>query len=225
MNSTEVFDCAEEFGASEKIGDFHTHPVLYDTIGILPSPGDMAGYIEDSYVHENRQIGCRTNHQVPYIHCMQPKKVPDKKTVNEYNRAADRSVSLSGATRKGQLVDPLFLERVDDDFDYAFFDRKSGERIDNPEPKKVIESSLGTSSRNIRRWIHEMNRGVFCNYVQDLTVPNDDRIGQECRNELKTRRFFGYEYEQHLPERFLDPFWFPTPIWRTPRKHCNYFIR
>ena len=221
INSTEVFDCDEAFGASDKIGDFHTHPVLYDTIGILPSPGDMAGYMEDSYVHKNRQIGCRTNHQVPYIHCMQPKEIPDKKLVNAYNNAADRGASLSQATRKGRFVDPFFLERVDDDFDYALFDRKTGERVDNPEPKKVIQSSLGTASRNVRRWIDEMDRGVFCSYVQDLTVPDDERIGKECRDELRTRKILGHPYEQYLPQRFLDSFWYPVP---QQRKHCTYFM-
>lgn len=203
-NATEVLECNEEFGSSTKIGDVHTHPVYYDTIGILPSQADITGLVEDSYNQNVKQIGCRTNHAVPYIHCMQPKHLPKLTQVKKYEAAADRDYggSLARGVRKGGVIDPYYLDNVGKDFEVGIYDRYTGEKIDKPDYRKLMRTAFGTSSRYVRQVLHEMKRGVFCDYVQDLTFPHDDHVGITCRDKLKTREFFGYEYEKHwVPQK------------------------
>ena len=219
-NATEVLDCNDEFGASTKIGDVHTHPVYYDTIGILPSQADITGLVEDSYSLNVKQIGCRTNHAVPYIHCMQPKEIPKLSQVRKYEDAADRDYggSLARGIRKGGRIDPYYLDHVRDDFNVAIYDRKTGDKIEKPEYRKLMRTAFGTSSRYVRQVLHEMKRGVFCDYVQDLTYPNDDHVGLVCRDKLRTREFFGVPYEQHLPPQKVEQLEFKEET----RKSCQY---
>ena len=78
------------------------------------------------------------------------------------------------------------------DFEIGLFDKDSGERDNNPEPKRVIKNAFGRSTRSLRRSVREMERGVFCDFVQDLTVPSDDRISDECKSELKKKGLLDY---------------------------------
>jgi hypothetical protein len=36
-----------------------------------------------------------------------------------------------------------------------------------------------------------MEKSGFCRMVQDFTVLSDDKAGDECREEIRTRKLFG----------------------------------
>jgi hypothetical protein len=54
-----------------------------------------------------------------------------------------------------------------------------------------------------------MNRTAFCQYIQDLTVPSNDNIGEKCRDELEDKQFLGVHYEKYLNE--LDKYGIHAP--------------
>ncbi len=200
--STEVMPCHERYGITDRVGDVHTHPVSYDTIGILPSEADMTGYIRDSYYNRSRQIGCVTNHYVPHIVCMQPKTIPDRKKYREYEDALDRNPWPKG-------VDPYFLDNVARDFNVAFYDRDTGQYVPEPTVKQVMRAAFSKAGRHTRKIVSRMSRTAFCNYIQDLTVPSNDNISEACREELEDKELLGVEYEKYLNE--LDRYGIHTP--------------
>lgn len=192
--STGVSECKTKFGTGEKVSDVHSHPVVDNRWGgsIIPSEADFTGYIEESYLHENKQIGCVTNHHVPYIQCVQPKTVPDKAKKNAYVKALDRQYATT--KRKDKYVsfsDPYFQDNISKDFNFSFFDRDTGSKVKNPEAKKVIKCALGVSNRRFRHEVKVMEKSAFCNWVQSMTAPSDDRIGQACKEEIRTRNILG----------------------------------
>jgi hypothetical protein len=193
--STDVMPCATKYGITERVGDVHTHPVNYDTIGIIPSEADLTGYIRDSYEHKTRQIGCVTNHFAPYIICMQPKMVPDRRKKNAYEDALDRN-----PRKISQGIDSYYLDNVARDFTTAFYDRETGRYVPNPPPREVMKSAFTRAGRYTKGLLDRMDRGAFCDYFQDLTVPENDEIGLACREELKDKEFLGVEYEKYLRE-------------------------
>jgi hypothetical protein len=190
--STGVAECRTHLGQGDRVGDIHTHPVHDKNWGgsILPSVADFTSYVDESFADNSRQIGCVTNHHAPYIQCVQPKSIPDRKKKNEYERAYNRQTAAKKKEHVS-LDDPYFQSSIPNDFDIAFYDKDSGTRIKNPEPKKVISCALGKSNRRFRHSVKTMEKGAFCRMIQDYTVPHDDKIGEECRDEIKTRKILG----------------------------------
>ncbi len=37
-----------------------------------------------------------------------------------------------------------------------------------------------------------MDRGNFCEFIQDINVPKDDRISETCKTELKKKGILDY---------------------------------
>lgn len=220
--STDVLPCDTKYGITERVGDVHTHPVNYDTIGIIPSEADLTGYIRDSYQAKTRQIGCVTNHFAPHIICMQPKIVPDRRKTRAYEDALDRN-----PRKLSHGIDPYFLDNVARDFTTAFYDRQTGHYVANPSAKEVMKDAFTRAGRYTKGLLDKMDRGAFCDYFQDLTVPEDDDIGLECRKELKNKEFLGVEYEKYFREidrvgitdRIVpDQYYFES----SPKKSCYY---
>lgn len=190
--STNVAECRTHLGQGDRVGDVHTHPVHDQNWGgsILPSVADFTAYMNESFEDNSRQIGCVTNHHAPYVQCVQPKSVPDRKKKNDYEKAYNRQ--YSGRKQKHvSLDDPFFQSSIPNDFDIAFYDRDSGRRVKNPEPKQVIKSALGKSNRRFRHSVKRMEKGAFCRMIQDYTVPHDNKVGEECQREIKTRNILG----------------------------------
>ena len=184
-NSTEALDCDARFGKSDRIGSMHSHPSNADTVGILPSPGDLTSSVADTYEQKQQQIDCITSPDTPLIHCSKYNKKPERKDVAKWERAFDNSKHI-------QATDPFIIDHVEKDFDIALFDTKSGEREDEPAPKKVIKAALGKSNKELRKEVSTFKRGAFCNYVADLMGQGRrSDVIEECREELRRRSFLG----------------------------------
>jgi hypothetical protein len=179
---TEVGDCEHETGRGTRIGDAHSHPVVSDGVGITPSDADVAGLMEESLIHKRKQINCITSHEADIVHCMEPKEMPTKEQVKKYKQIPKNPIKFN----------PHILDNVAKDVDIALFDRDSGNRMENPEPKRVIKNALGRSRRHIQRTRRKMEYGAFCEYIQDIFVPTDDRIQEECKTELKKKGLLDY---------------------------------
>ena len=181
-DSTEIGDCSESRGAGKRIGDAHSHPVTYDTIGIIPSESDLVVNLETTTENKNPQISCITSPGADYVHCFQSKQIPKAKKLNSYR----------AATHRQGLYDPYVIDHVANDFEIALFDRETGERDNNPDPNRVIKNAFGNSTRTLRKGVREMERGVFCDFIQDITVSKDDRVSDVCKTELKKKGLLEY---------------------------------
>ena len=186
--STEVNPCAEKYGRSDRVGDMHTHPVDDVTIGITPSEADFVVNMDFAHENASKQVSCISNHESKMIHCFQAKRVPDRKKVSEYQRALLRQ----DLTR--QETEPFFRSNIGNDFVHAWFDRSSFKRVGKPAAKELVKDALGKSVKGLRLHTKDMEKGTFCDLIQDYNNPEDDRIGQECRKELKKRKFLIFEY-------------------------------
>lgn len=187
--STDVEICSKKFGNAERIGDAHTHPVAVDAVGIVPSEADMVGTLQESFFNNRPQVGCITSHYAPHILCMQPKYVPSPKELRRYEKALGNS---------GLEPDPYFIDNINSIMDFGIYKKPSGIRDDEPDMKELMRSVFGKSGKYVRRRIEEMERGPFCNYIQQLTVPENDDVSMACKEELRTRKFAGIEYEKYL---------------------------
>lgn len=180
----EIGDCAKHLGKGAKVGDAHSHPIGSDSVGITPSNQDIYGSIQDADVYEKPQINCITAPNADIVHCMQPKEKPTKKKLKGY----------ANNPKNGLAINPYVMDHFTTDFNVGLYDAKSGEIIDNPDPKRVVDNSLGKSSRFLRRSVREMEYGIFCEYIQDVMIPTakDDRIQNICKAELKKRGLLDY---------------------------------
>lgn len=179
---TMVGDCSKEYGISSRVGDAHSHPVGSDAMGITPSDADIQGDMEDSFRHKRPQINCITSPIADVVHCMQPKEIPTRQQLRGYSKLP----------KDRYKVNPYVLDNVGRDFNIAIFDRDSGNKLENPDPKRVVKNAFGRSTRNLRRRTREMDRGTFCEFIQDINVPKDDRISAECKTELKKKGILDY---------------------------------
>ena len=179
---TEVGDCSEHLGKGSKIGDAHSHPIGYDSPGITPSNADISGSMVESDMARRPQINCITSPGADMVHCMQPKKLPTQKKVDGYGKMPKSDIAIS----------PYILDNFTKDFDVALFDTKTGEKIDNPDPKRIINNTLGKSPRFLRKAVREMEYGIFCEYIQDTMSPADDRVHDVCKAELRKRGLLDY---------------------------------
>jgi hypothetical protein len=179
---TMVGDCSREYGKSSRIGDAHSHPVGSDAMGITPSDADIQGTVEDSHKHKRNQINCVTSPIADIVHCMQLKEPPTRKQLRGYSQLP----------KDRYKVNPYVIDNVGQDFNIGLFDRESGNRLESPDPKRVVDNAFGKSTRNLRRRTREMDRGNFCEFVQDINVPKDDRISDTCKTELKKKGILDY---------------------------------
>ena len=175
--STEIGDCSLEYGVSERVGDAHSHPTDIDTLGIIPSEADLTVNLETTFENDKRQISCVTSPQADLVHCFSSKDIPSRKKINSYKKAA----------RDGKLVSPYVADNIEKDFEIRLYDRDSGNYLETPEPERVIENAFGNSLRPLRKSLQEMDRGTFCNFIQDITNHKDNRISETCKTELKKK--------------------------------------
>ncbi len=182
FESTEIGDCAKERGSGKRIGDAHSHPVGSDTVGIVPSEADLLVNLETTLENKNPQTSCITSPKADYVHCFKPKKIVKGRKLSGYRKAA----------QSGQLYDPFVIEHVANDFNVGLFDTKSGNKDEDPDPKRVIRNAFGASTRGLRRGVREMERGVFCDFIQDITVPGNDKVSDECKSELRKKGLLDY---------------------------------
>jgi len=188
--STEVMPCQKKFGTSEQIGTVHTHPADARAIGIKPSDSDLTINLDDSLKHARRQVDCILNSWSPYIHCFEPKQIPEKEVLRKYAHATE--------TAPGVYSSPYIVDNVGRDFLHSWYDRKTWQRVKDPDPNTVTKCAIGRAGRFVRKKVKEMERGPFCDLVQDLTQPQDNRVGERCRVELRTRKILGVPYEKYL---------------------------
>jgi hypothetical protein len=178
----DIGDCSKHLGTGTRIGDAHSHPVGYDSTGLTPSNQDIFGSMEDAKKQKRPQINCITAPGADLVHCMEPKEVPSRRKLNRYGNNPTARMAIN----------PYILDNFTKDFIVALFDSDSGEKVDSPDPKRVVSNMLGKSPRYLRKVLHEMDYGVFCEYIQDVTVATDDRIQTTCKNELKKRGLLDY---------------------------------
>jgi hypothetical protein len=192
-NETYVMPCNQNHGnAAEKIGDLHTHPTTDpDTVGITPSVADFVSTLEESVDTQIPQISCITSAEAKGIHCYQPKAsiLKDQEKIKGYKNAVRYSAS-------DMLDIPSYVrENVANDFDHAWFNRKTWERLKNPKAKDVVHDAFINSKKFLKyEDVPNLEKGPFCDVIQDLNNPKDDNVGQECRKALKIREFLGISY-------------------------------
>ena len=180
--SVMVGDCQKSTGKGTRIGDVHSHPIVSDGVGITPSDADIAGNIEESYHQKRKQIGCITANGADIVHCMEPKELPTKQQLKAYAQIP----------KNPYKINPHVVDNVAKDMDIVLFDAKSGTKIENPEPKRVVKNAFGKSRRHLQKTRRKMEYGAFCEYIQDVFVPSDNRIQEECKSELKRKGLLDY---------------------------------
>lgn len=179
---TEVLDCNAAFGKSKRIGTMHSHPSNVDTVGVLPSPGDLASSVDDAYKHGS-QIDCITSPDTPLINCMSFNRQVTKQDKARYTRAFQKSP---------QGASEFFSDNVPKDFDFALFDIETGVREDEPPPKKVVKAAFGKSNRELRKDLKVFERRAYCNHAADLMGQGHrEDVIEECMAELRRRSFLG----------------------------------
>ena len=190
-----VDTCSAKYGDAEKIGDFHTHPIHPDNMGISPSEADMTGTMEDSEFTKKRQIACISNHEAKHIHCYQPKEVPTLEHVNEYQDG------LGTVIRSNEMAPtPFFRTAPGKDFQHAWYDKKNYQRQEPPNVKAVVQDVLGKAVRAIRvKAVPEMEKGIFCQLLSDYSLPHlREEFIAECKKETRRRSIAGIDYEKYL---------------------------
>jgi hypothetical protein len=191
-NETYVMPCRSEHGNNAiKIGDLHTHPSDDATIGITPSPSDLVSTIEESAHYKVPQIGCITAPDARQIHCMQPKDevLQNPEKIKSYKNALRHDTS--------QITKiPIYIrENVANDFHHAWYNRKDFGRIRNPKAKDIIHDAF-INSRKILKFddIPELEKGPFCQIIEDLNLPKHHTVEEECRKVLHVREFLGFQF-------------------------------
>lgn len=192
-NSTYSLPCNSAHGPATRIGDLHTHPTQDSTtIGITPSDADFTSTIDDSLQANRPQISCITSNDAKMIHCYQPKykTLFDKEKLRNYANAQYYQPT--------DITDfnPYLRNNVGKDFDHAWYDRQTFQRIKNPNPKDIVHDAFLKSARYLRLdWIPELQKGAFCDAIQELNYPDPkDRVAEECRKILRSRSFLGISY-------------------------------
>lgn len=191
--ATYSLPCNSDHGNAKRIGDLHTHPTQDPTtIGITPSDADFVSTIEDSLQENLPQISCITSSDAKMIHCYQPKyrTLYDKEKLRNYrNSIYYQSSDLSD-------INPYIRNNVGKDFDHAWYDRKTFKRIYRPKPEDIVHDAFLKSRGSLRvDWIPELEKGSFCDFIQESNFPDSrDRVANECRKQLRSRTFLGFNY-------------------------------
>ena len=192
-NSTYSLPCNAAHGPhTTRIGDLHTHPTQdSNTVGITPSNADIISTVEDSVQAGVPQISCITSNDSKMIHCYQPKPklLYDKEKINQYRK------SLYYDSDSVDDVPPFLRENLSKDFDHAWYSRTSFKRIKEPDPKEIVHDAFIHSRKILRlEAVDEFSKGAFCDLIQDLSLPQDDRVANECRKALKIRSILGFRF-------------------------------
>lgn len=195
--STEVKPCNEKkYGKSEKIGDMHTHPVEAPGTGIMTSEADFTLNLIESKQLGKKQISCITNHESKYVSCFYPKDIPDSKKIRKYENALDN-------TSTDNDVDPYFRKNIQEDFNHAYYNRKTWKRV-TPDARNIVSDALGRSTERLRdRDIHDIEKGTYCDLVAGYQIGSEnkqlsDQVETECKRVLKKRKFTSYSLENIL---------------------------
>ena len=183
--STFTLSCDARFGKSKKIGSVHSHPANVDTVGIVPSEGDLYANVGDGFDEKTQLIDCITAPGSPLINCYAFNKKPTRRDVTAYETAFENS-------QYSRKPDPFFVDNVEKDFDIRLFDTPTGRLENTPAPKKVIRAAFGQSNKVLRQKVKVFQRGTFCNYITDLMGQGHrDDVVAECKRELSRRSFLG----------------------------------
>lgn len=167
-----------------RLGDIHTHPTGEYDVGITPSANDLTVNLYMSNINRIKQLSCITSGHSKNIHCIEPKKMPDKQKVLNYNDSAMRS--------RGIEMDNYVIENAPKDFNHLWFDKESLNHV-KPSPKEIVDDALGDSNEHIRKNMMDTNKEYFCRkLIQGLNKPNDNRVYTACMSELKRRRLLGF---------------------------------
>ena len=195
--STEVKPCNEKkYGKSEKIGDFHTHPIQPPGTGIMTSEADFTLNLIESKHLGKKQISCITNHESKHVNCFYPKDIPDSKRIRKYENALDNTTTDND-------VDPYFRQNIGKDFDHLYYNRKNWKKV-KPTSNEIVSDAFGNSTTRLRdRDIHDIEKGTFCDLVADYQVGRDDhefhdKVTNDCKRVLKKRKFQPYSLENIL---------------------------
>lgn len=192
INETEVKPCNSEYGNTEKIGDLHTHPTQdKNTVGITPSIADITSTITESKKEGVSQISCITGPDAKFIHCYQPKPriLMDDEKMKNYKRLSN--YMESSVTD----VPPFIRENVAQDLDHALYDRKTFHRVKNPRPKDIVHDAFLNSRKLLKfKEIPNLDKGAFCDIIEDLNYPDKDKVSIQCRKALNVREFLGFQY-------------------------------
>lgn len=186
----------------KKVGDFHTHPGDREGYWITPSPQDVVGNIEDSYINKNRQMSCISSPKSQNIHCFRVKRVPSKDRLILYRKglsAKQRTGLLPYRGVKSKKGNKLITDSakmdiaVSKDFDHAWFNRNSYNRVSNAESiasDAIGKSFLGGSGTGLhgRAGIKDLDIDMFCGrIIQGYNAPGNSAVGAKCRSKLSSR--------------------------------------
>jgi hypothetical protein len=185
--------CAIEHGNTEQIGDLHTHPTQNENIvGITPSTSDIVSTVLDSNRIKIPQISCITGPDAKYISCYQPTLplLADRSRIQGYKDAAQYH------EKDVTSFSPYLREHAAHDFHHAWYNRKNFKRT-TPTPKEIIKDAFLNSKSGLKfENIPDMDKGPFCDIIQDLNYPTskNDNVALECRRALKVRDIFGFRF-------------------------------
>lgn len=188
FGQVEIKPCEKRFGDATKVGNFHTHPPSENVVGLTPSENDLYEGLAESREYRVRQVSCISNDKSKMVHCFQPARPPTEEQLTDYEKSMKRMYT------SGYDTDPYLSNNVHRDFNHAWYDRKTGRRIPHPKAKRVVDDAIGKSTRNLRYNIQDMDKGEFCDLIQDYNLPQRDDVGIECRKELRRRKILGLEF-------------------------------
>src|SRR6185436_814879 len=174
-SATDAPSCDMIHGSSKRVADVHTHPVSDRSIGITPSGPDVYTTLRDSSVEKRPQQSCITNHQTPLIGCYQNRRVPSHSVLEMYEQAA---------INQSYGDNSYLIDHFPHDFQTAFYRPQDGRRVNNPNPKEVVDAALGGAADKLSTDIQEFEKSPFCLFIQSMTMPKDDRVSMECRRRL-----------------------------------------
>ena len=185
-NQTYIMPCNEFHGRAEKIGDLHTHPTQdKTTIGITPSTADLVSTLLESVGTAIPQISCITSADAKHVHCFQPtpESVNNPEKVKNYKKAL--MYNESNITD----VHPFLRHNVANDFVHAWYDRKSWKRV-KPKPHEVVKDAF-LNSKNLVKFksVHDLDKQSFCDLVEDLNLPSQGKVADECKKRLESEKF------------------------------------
>lgn len=180
---TPIGDCHKDLGKGERVGDAHSHPIGFDSPGITPSNEDIYGSMEDASKQKKPQINCITAPGADLVHCMEPKELPDRKKLRGYRNNPKNTLAIN----------PYILDHFTNDFEVGLFDTKTGEKVENPEPKRIIRNTVGKARKHLSRQVRQMEYGIFCEYIQDvMNAAGDERVYDLCKTELRKKGLLDY---------------------------------
>lgn len=185
--NVEVRPCEKRFGDSVKVGDLHTHIPSENVVGLTPSENDIFVNLDSTNEYGIRQVSCIANDQSKMIHCFQAREIPTGKKLRQYASAIRR------VQEEGYQTDPFLSNNVHKDFGHAWFNRKTKERVFHPSAKDIIKDAFGKSTKTLRYKIADLDKGEFCEIIQDYNAPNRNDVGIECRKEIRRRKILGLE--------------------------------